>query len=201
MTTGSSSCSPWKLAHADRAADSRRDRAGQARGATLVPLVSEALRHFANPVLPGAGLFSSGVPLAGRHLGEQLLLFGAASRVLGQWILSRRGERPGRYQPLHLVCRNSAAAQILVMDIESLRRYCLSLPHATEGIQWGNNLLFRIGAKMFAIAALDQTPVTLSFKCTPEEFAELTEREGIIPAPYLARNSWVMLESLDALPR
>ena len=87
------------------------------------------------------------------------------------------------------------------MDIETLRRYCLSLPHATEGIQWGNNLLFRIGAKMFAIAALDQTPVTVSFKCTAEEFAELTEREGIIPAPYLARNKWVMLESLDALPR
>ena len=87
------------------------------------------------------------------------------------------------------------------MDTETLRRYCLSLPHATEGIQWGNNLLFRIGNKMFAIVALDQTPVSMSFKCTPEEFAELTEREGIIPAPYLARNNWVMLESLDALPR
>ena len=87
------------------------------------------------------------------------------------------------------------------MDTETLRRYCLSLPHATEGIQWGNNLLFRIGNKMFAIVALDQTPVRMSFKCTPEEFAELTEREGIIPAPYLARNNWVMLESLDALPR
>ena len=54
---------------------------------------------------------------------------------------------------------------------------------------------------MFAIVALDQTPVSMSFKCTPEEFADLTERDGIIPAPYLARNNWVMLESLDALPR
>lgn len=87
------------------------------------------------------------------------------------------------------------------MDVESLRRYCLSMPRATEDIQWGNNLLFRIGGKMFAIAALDQTPVCVSFKCTPEEFAELTEREGIVPAPYLARNNWVMIESLDALPR
>jgi predicted DNA-binding protein (MmcQ/YjbR family) len=87
------------------------------------------------------------------------------------------------------------------MDIETLRRYCLSLPHATEGIQWGNNLLFRIDRKMFAIVALERTPVSISFKCTPEEFAELTEREGITPAPYLARNNWVMLESLDALPR
>ena len=39
-----------------------------------------------------------------------------------------------------------------------------------------------------------------SFKCTPDEFAELIEREGIIPAPYLARNKWVLLESLEALP-
>jgi predicted DNA-binding protein (MmcQ/YjbR family) len=87
------------------------------------------------------------------------------------------------------------------MDIETIRRYCLSLPHATEGIQWGNNLLFRISGKMFAVVALERTPNCISFKCTPEEFAELTEREGIIPAPYMARNSWVLLENLDVLPR
>ena len=46
------------------------------------------------------------------------------------------------------------------MDIEELRRYCLSLPHATEDVQWGNNLLFRIAGKMFAIAALDQIPTS-----------------------------------------
>jgi predicted DNA-binding protein (MmcQ/YjbR family) len=62
------------------------------------------------------------------------------------------------------------------MDIEAVRKYCLSLPHATENIQWGNNLLFRIGKKMFAIMALDTSPVCISFKCTPEEFAELVER-------------------------
>jgi predicted DNA-binding protein (MmcQ/YjbR family) len=87
------------------------------------------------------------------------------------------------------------------MDIEILRRYCLSLPRATEDIQWGNNLLFRIGGKIFTIAALDQTPVCISLKCTAEEFAELIEREGIIPAPYLARNKWVLLKTLDVLPR
>lgn len=87
------------------------------------------------------------------------------------------------------------------MNIETLRRYCLSLPQATEGIQWGNDLLFRIGGKMFAVVALERTPICILFKCTPEEFAELTEREGIIPAPYMARNNWVMLESLDVLPR
>ncbi len=87
------------------------------------------------------------------------------------------------------------------MDIEALRKYCLSLPHATEDIQWGNNFLFRIREKIFAIVALDQTPLCMSFKCTPEEFAELVEREGIIPAPYMARNHWVLIESPDVLPR
>jgi len=87
------------------------------------------------------------------------------------------------------------------MDLEAIRKHCLSLPHATEDIQWGDNLLFRIGNRMFAVIALERTPTCISFKCTPEEFAELTELEGIVPAPYMARNHWVLLERLDALPR
>jgi predicted DNA-binding protein (MmcQ/YjbR family) len=86
------------------------------------------------------------------------------------------------------------------MDIESIRSYCLSLPHVTEGFQWGNNLLFRVGGKIFALIDMDPPPPNrLSFKCTPEECAELIEREGIIPAPYFARNHWVTLQWLDAL--
>ena len=86
------------------------------------------------------------------------------------------------------------------MDLEAIRKYCLSLPHVTERVQWGNDLLFCIGGKMFAVAGLDPKYSTkLSFKCTPEKFAELVESEGIIPAPYVARYHWVALEDLDAL--
>ena len=85
------------------------------------------------------------------------------------------------------------------MDIESLRRFCLSLPHATEGVQWDNDLLFRVGGKMFAVASLDVAPTRVSFKCTPEKFAELVEQEGITPAAYMARNHWVTLHRLDVL--
>jgi len=84
------------------------------------------------------------------------------------------------------------------MNLDSIRNYCLSLPHATEDIQWGNDLLFRISGKIFAGMSLDP-PHSLLFKCTPEKFDELIEFEGIIPAPYMARNKWVMLERLDAL--
>jgi predicted DNA-binding protein (MmcQ/YjbR family) len=87
------------------------------------------------------------------------------------------------------------------MDIESVRSFCLSLPHVDEKVQWGSDLLFRIGEKMFAVVALEPSHgVLLSFKCTPEKFAELVELDGIIPAPYMARNHWVGFERFDALP-
>jgi predicted DNA-binding protein (MmcQ/YjbR family) len=87
------------------------------------------------------------------------------------------------------------------MDIESVRKFCLSLPHVTEDVQWGSDLLFRIGNKMFAVVGLEpSSDHCMSMKCTPEKFAELTERDGIVPAPYVARYHWVALERFDALP-
>ena len=85
------------------------------------------------------------------------------------------------------------------MDQESVRKFCLSLPNVTEDVQWKSDLLFRIGNKMFAVVSLDPSPGhVMSFKCTPEMFAELTERSGIVPAPYVARYHWVALERFNA---
>ena len=85
------------------------------------------------------------------------------------------------------------------MDIDSIRNYCLSFPHATEDIQWGDDLLFRIAGKIFAGTGLNPTSEhRLSLKCAPEKFAELIERKGIMPAPYTARYHWVSVE-FDAL--
>ena len=86
------------------------------------------------------------------------------------------------------------------MDIDALRRLCLSFPGVTEQIQWGSDLLFKVCGKMFAVTPLEPAPVWLSLKVTPENFAELTERPGIIPAPYLARASWIAVESPTILP-
>jgi predicted DNA-binding protein (MmcQ/YjbR family) len=85
------------------------------------------------------------------------------------------------------------------LDVDWLRELCLSFPGATEQIQWENDLLFKVGGKMFAITPLIPAPVCLSFKASPESFAELTERPNIIPAPYLARAQWVALQTRDAL--
>jgi len=85
------------------------------------------------------------------------------------------------------------------MTTESVREFCIALPHASESIQWDNHLVLKIAGKMFAVIALEPSEVWISFKSTPEEFAELTERPGIIPAPYLARYHWVALETREAL--
>jgi predicted DNA-binding protein (MmcQ/YjbR family) len=82
-----------------------------------------------------------------------------------------------------------------------LRRHCLSFPHATETVQWGNDLVFKVAGKMFAVLALEPGQHLCSFKCTPEIFADLIERPGIVPAPYMARAHWVALEAEDSLPR
>jgi predicted DNA-binding protein (MmcQ/YjbR family) len=87
------------------------------------------------------------------------------------------------------------------MDIDWIRDHCLALPHTTEKVQWGDDLVFKIGEKMYAVVALEPGDQWLGFKCTPEDFTALIERPGIIPAPYLARAHWVSLETSDALPR
>ena len=86
------------------------------------------------------------------------------------------------------------------MDVDFIRRICGKLPHTTEQVQWGNDLVFKVAGKMYAVTCLEPAKVCLSFKCSPEDFADLTERPGIIPAPYMARAQWVALESEDALP-
>lgn len=85
------------------------------------------------------------------------------------------------------------------MNVEEIRQFCLSLPHATEDVKWGNDLTFTIGKKMFAVTGLEAARQSISFKCTPEKFAELVELDGIIPAHYVARYHWVTVERLDAL--
>ena len=85
------------------------------------------------------------------------------------------------------------------MNTELTREHCMSLPHATENVQWGADLCFKIGGKMFAVMCLEPSTNVLSFKCTPESFVELQEIEGIVPAPYMARAQWVSLQRWEVL--
>ena len=88
------------------------------------------------------------------------------------------------------------------MTLQRIRDVCLSLPDATEHIQWGKDLVFKIRGKMFCVACTEPVAppkVALSFKCDDETFAQLIERDGVIPAPYMAQHKWVAPEQFDTL--
>jgi len=87
------------------------------------------------------------------------------------------------------------------MNVDKIREYCLSFPQARENLQWGDDLCFKIGGKIFAILALTAIPQKVCFKCAADTFAELIEREDVRPAPYVGRYKWVLLDRIDALPR
>ena len=82
------------------------------------------------------------------------------------------------------------------MDIEYFQNLCKKLPSVTEDIKWGNDLCFCIGGKMFCAVSLTK-PMTVAFKVKDEEFDELSNRIGIIPAPYAARHKWIMIIELN----
>ncbi len=84
------------------------------------------------------------------------------------------------------------------MDIESLREFCLTLPHSSEDIKWGEHLCLLVGGKIFCITDLERE-TGAAFKVSPEDFAELTDREGITQAGHMAKGQWVEVHSFSGL--
>jgi len=80
------------------------------------------------------------------------------------------------------------------MTLALIRELASKLPSATEDVKWGNDLCFCVAKKMFCVMGMEG-PVSVSFKVTDEEFAELQERTGFTPAPYMARNKWILVDS------
>ena len=91
------------------------------------------------------------------------------------------------------------------MDNERIREICMAMPHVKETLNWGHHLVYwmcdrDIGGKMFAMTDVDGTGTgVLWFHCGAERFHELVERDGIIPAPYMARAFWVTVERWNVL--
>ncbi len=87
------------------------------------------------------------------------------------------------------------------MRLDRLKAFALSLPQTTVVKQWGEILVHKVAGKMFFLIALDADVIDgIIFKCTPDEFDELTEIDGIAQAPYCAKRHWVRVADLDALP-
>lgn len=84
------------------------------------------------------------------------------------------------------------------MSVAKLREVCSALPGATQDIKWGEVLVFSVGEKMFATTHTDVSN-TFSFKVDHDRFLSLTDRPGIIPAPYMARFKWVQISDPKAI--
>src|SRR5437588_9843021 len=88
------------------------------------------------------------------------------------------------------------------MDLAQFREYCLSKPRATEDTPFGPNVLvFKVGGKMFALAALDEVPTTVNLKCDPDLALDLRDRyEQIRPGYHMNKKHWNTVEIDGGIP-
>ena len=89
---------------------------------------------------------------------------------------------------------------ILEMHNEFIQKICLSLPAVTEDVKWDNDLCFSVGGKMFCVVSLDP-PFKCSFKVPDEDFEEISNTDGFMPAPYMARAKWVTVTKPSAIAK
>ena len=88
------------------------------------------------------------------------------------------------------------------MDLEEFRKYCLTKPGATEDTPFGpDNLVFKVGGKMFALASLDDVPSRVNLKCDPERALDLRDRyEEIQPGYHMNKKHWNTIELGSGVP-
>jgi predicted DNA-binding protein (MmcQ/YjbR family) len=88
------------------------------------------------------------------------------------------------------------------MDASDLRTWCLQQPGATEDFPFGPaHSVFRVAGKMFALSALDRTPLEVSVKCEPELAVGLRESyPAIRPGYHLNKRHWNTITLDGGLP-
>jgi len=86
------------------------------------------------------------------------------------------------------------------MKLESLRKHAAALPGAVVDVKWGADECASVGGKMYAVFGIEGGRArNVAFKVDAIRFLELTDRPGIVPAPYLARAHWVQVADAKAL--
>lgn len=71
---------------------------------------------------------------------------------------------------------------------------CRSLPAVTHVVQWGDHDVWKVGGKVFAISGDG-----VSMKVSDIGYEVLTESGQARPAPYMARNKWVLFEDTTGM--
>jgi len=86
------------------------------------------------------------------------------------------------------------------MNVDDIRDCRLAFPEAAENLQWGDDLCFKIGGKIFVTLALTAIPQKVCFKCTPDVFATRSNARTFVPRLTSGATTRVILDRLDALP-
>ncbi len=88
------------------------------------------------------------------------------------------------------------------MDLEQFREYCLSKVAATESMTFGEGVLvFKVAAKIFALATLDEIPATVNLKCDPDLALALRDRyEQVQPGYHMNKKHWNTVEIDSGIP-
>ncbi len=78
------------------------------------------------------------------------------------------------------------------MNIEILQQHCLSKKGVTEELPFGpDNLVYKVGGKMFLLASLDADPLQFNIKCDPDEAEQLrSEHACVLPGYHMNKKHW-----------
>src|SRR5918999_2858856 len=78
------------------------------------------------------------------------------------------------------------------MDATELRSCCVEQPGAIEDFPFGpETSVFKVAGKMFALSALERTPLEVSVKCEPELAVALRNTyRAIRPGYHLNKRHW-----------
>ena len=88
------------------------------------------------------------------------------------------------------------------MDAAEFREYCLTKLGASEETPFGPDVLvFKVGGKIFALAALDEVPPTVNLKCDPDLALDLRDRYEQVSAGYhMNKKHWNTVEIESGIP-
>ena len=88
------------------------------------------------------------------------------------------------------------------MDAGDLRWWCLRQAGALEDFPFGpEHSVFKVSGKMFALSALDRTPLEVSVKCEPDLASELRHTyPAVRPGYHLNKRHWNTITLDGSLP-
>lgn len=88
------------------------------------------------------------------------------------------------------------------MDADALKAACLDLNGAEETFPFGlETSVFKVSGKMFALSALDATPLSVSLKCDPDLAVRLREQyPEIVGGWHLNKRHWNTVRLSGTLP-